>query len=131
MPAPLAEHRHWGTWASVVAVHGLSCSRACGIILDQGWNLCSLHWQVDSYPVDHQGSSSDRDISLKLGFQLVRLKELTYLGVGGKKRYQIGRRRLSPRSPLEREVAAGPIQAPFLAHQLCPVLSGAALWGDR
>ena len=75
--------------------------------------------------------SSDRDISLKLGFQLVRLKELTYLGVGEKKRYQIGRRRLSPRSPLEREVTAGPIQAPFLAHQLCPVLSGAALWGDR
>ena len=116
---------------SVVVVNGLSYFMTRGIVPDQESNPCSLHWQVDSYPVDHQGSSSDRDISLKLGFQLVRLKELTYLGVGEKKRYQIGRRRLSPRSPLEREVAAGPIQAPFLAHQLCPVLSGTALWGDR
>lgn len=28
--------------------HGHSCSMACGIILDQEWNLCSLHWQLDS-----------------------------------------------------------------------------------
>ena len=26
----------------------LSCSAACGIFLDQGLNLCLLHWQVDS-----------------------------------------------------------------------------------
>ena len=25
-------------------------------ILDQGWSSCSLHWQVDSLPPDHQGS---------------------------------------------------------------------------
>ena len=31
-----------------VVAHGLSCSEACGIFLDQGWNPCSLHWQVDS-----------------------------------------------------------------------------------
>ena len=37
-----------GTWASVVVVHGLSCSAACGIFLDQGSNLCPLHWQADS-----------------------------------------------------------------------------------
>ena len=49
-----------GTWASVavarrlwssgsvVVVHGLSCSAACGIFLDQGSNQCPLHWQADS-----------------------------------------------------------------------------------
>ena len=33
---------------SVVVAHGLSCSAACGIFLDYGWNPCPLHWQVDS-----------------------------------------------------------------------------------
>ena len=33
---------------SVVVVHGLSCSAACGIFPDQGLNLCPLHWQADS-----------------------------------------------------------------------------------
>ena len=33
---------------SVVAAHGLSCSEACGIFVDQGPNLCPLNWQVDS-----------------------------------------------------------------------------------
>ena len=37
-------------------VHGLSCSEACGIFPDQGWNLCLQHWQVDSLPLSHQGS---------------------------------------------------------------------------
>ena len=37
-------------------VHGLSCSAACGIFLDQGLNLCPLHWEVDSQPLRHQGS---------------------------------------------------------------------------
>ena len=32
----------------VVVAHGLSCSAACGIFPDQGWNLCPLHWQEDS-----------------------------------------------------------------------------------
>ena len=27
---------------------GLSCSAACGIFLDQGWNPYPLHWQADS-----------------------------------------------------------------------------------
>ena len=30
--------------------HQLSCPRAGGIFLDQGLNLCSLHWQADSPP---------------------------------------------------------------------------------
>ena len=50
-----------GEWASVIAVpgldstgsivvaHGLSCSEACGIFLDQGSNPRLLHWQVDSF----------------------------------------------------------------------------------
>ena len=33
---------------SVVVAYGLSCSKACGIFLDQGSNLHPLHWQVDS-----------------------------------------------------------------------------------
>ena len=33
-----------------------SFSDACRIFLDQGSNPCSLHWQVDSLPLSHQGS---------------------------------------------------------------------------
>ena len=44
---------------SVIVGHGLSCSTACGIFLDQGLNLCPLHWQVDSYPLGHLGSPRD------------------------------------------------------------------------
>ena len=44
----VAEHGFQGAWASVVAVHGLSCPKACGIFLDQGLNRCPLHCQVDS-----------------------------------------------------------------------------------
>ena len=41
---------------SIVVAHGLSCSTAGGIFLDQGSNPCLLHWQVDSQPLDHQGN---------------------------------------------------------------------------
>ena len=41
---------------SVVAMHGLSCSMACGIFPDQRSNWCLLYCQVDSLPPDHQGS---------------------------------------------------------------------------
>ena len=41
---------------SVVVAHGRSCSAACGILPDQGSNLCPLHWQADSQPLRHQGS---------------------------------------------------------------------------
>ncbi|KAJ8797170.1 hypothetical protein J1605_017398 [Eschrichtius robustus] len=33
---------------SVVVVHRLSCSSACGIFPDQSSSQCPLHWQVDS-----------------------------------------------------------------------------------
>ena len=57
-----------GTWVSVVMADGLSScgswalahklsySKACGILLDQGLNLCLLHWQADSLLLSHQGS---------------------------------------------------------------------------
>ena len=45
-----------GCMDSVVVAHRLSCSAACGILLDQGSNLCLLHWQADSLPLSHQGS---------------------------------------------------------------------------
>ena len=41
---------------SVVVVHGLSCSAACGTFPDQGSNPCPLHWQADCQPLRHQGS---------------------------------------------------------------------------
>ena len=41
---------------SVVWVHGLCHPVACGIFPNQGLTLCPLHWQVDSYPLYHQGS---------------------------------------------------------------------------
>ena len=45
-------------WASAVVVLRRSCPTACGIFPDQGSNPCPLPWQVDSYPLDHQGSST-------------------------------------------------------------------------
>ena len=53
-----------GAWApgpqgaSVVVVHGPSCSAACGILPDQGLNPCPPHWQAGSQPLCHQGSPS-------------------------------------------------------------------------
>ena len=41
---------------SVLVMHGLSCLTACGIFPYQESNLCVLHWQVDSWPLSHQGS---------------------------------------------------------------------------
>ena len=42
---------------SAIVAHGPSCSAACGIFPDQGSNPCPLHWQADSQPLRHQGSS--------------------------------------------------------------------------
>ena len=50
--------RAWAlvTWASVVLAFRPSCPTACGIFLDQGLNLCPLHWQMNSSPLDHEAS---------------------------------------------------------------------------
>ena len=62
--------------ASVVVAHGLSsyssraredklsncgvrayCPEACRTVPEQALNLCILHWQADSFLLNHQGSS--------------------------------------------------------------------------
>ena len=50
----VAKHRLQARVGSVVVAHGLSCSTACGIFLDQRSNPCPLPWQVDPYPLCHQ-----------------------------------------------------------------------------
>ena len=40
--------------------HGLSCSAACGIFLDQVLNLHLLHWQVDSLSLSHRKAPAGR-----------------------------------------------------------------------
>ena len=47
MVSLVAEHGLEGTWVSVAAARGLSCSAACGIFPDQGLNPCPLHGQAD------------------------------------------------------------------------------------
>ena len=48
---------------NLVAAGGLGvlayrcCPEACGVFPHQGLNLCPLPWQLDSLPLDHQGSS--------------------------------------------------------------------------
>ena len=44
-------HGLYGMQASVVVAHGLICL----IFLDQGSNLCPLHWQVDSFTTEPPG----------------------------------------------------------------------------
>ena len=46
----------YGAQASVIVAHRLSCPTACGIFSGQRLNLCLLHWQADSQPLEHQGS---------------------------------------------------------------------------
>ena len=71
--SPVAEHRlqacgpqqlrHTGSvvaraWAQKLSMQLRSCSMVCGTLLDQGSNLCPLHWQVDSHLLHHQGRPS-------------------------------------------------------------------------
>ena len=48
--------RALGMPALVVEAHGLSCSKARGIFLDQGSSHCLQHWKEDSSPLEHQES---------------------------------------------------------------------------
>ena len=43
---------------------------ACGVFLDEGSNLCLLHRQVDSLPLNHQGSPG---INFKLTYVLIKI----------------------------------------------------------
>ena len=52
---------------AVVAVHGLSCSEACGVLaLQQGSNSHALHCKADSSPLDHWGSPALQHLLLVL-----------------------------------------------------------------
>ena len=48
-----------GLWSTVVVAHGLSCSTAGGIFLDQGSDSCLLHWHADSLPLSYEGSPTN------------------------------------------------------------------------
>ena len=67
----VAEHGLLETQVSVVVAHGLSSWRSqalehrcmglvalwhVGILPNQAWNPCLLHWQVNSLPLSHLGS---------------------------------------------------------------------------
>ena len=53
--ASVIDPRHAGLKSSgLVVVHGLSCCTAGRIFPTQGWNLCLLQWQADSFPLSHQ-----------------------------------------------------------------------------
>ena len=49
-----AEGSLWGFGVRSVACW-LSCHTARGILPDQEWNSCLLHWQADSLPLSYQG----------------------------------------------------------------------------
>ena len=52
----------------VVVVHRLLCPVACGIFTDQGLDPCALHWQMESYPLDYQGSPRNDLVLLKIAY---------------------------------------------------------------
>ena len=47
--------------ASAVVACMLGCPMACEIFLDQGSNLCPLHWQADALPLDHLETPKGRN----------------------------------------------------------------------
>ena len=55
MASLVVEHRLCGA-GSVAVAHRLSRSTVRGVFPGQGLNPCPLRWQVDSYPLGHQGS---------------------------------------------------------------------------
>ena len=59
-------HRLQST-VSLVAVHGLHCPTACGILLDQGPNSCPPRCKADSQLLDHQGGLRGAFFDVLLG----------------------------------------------------------------
>ena len=47
------------------------CSVTCGVLPDQGSNLCLLHWQADSLPLSHQGNPSLQSFTKELSVSLL------------------------------------------------------------
>ena len=64
----VVEHGLWDVQALVVSACRLICPMACGILPGQGLNPCFLHWQVDSYPLCHQGNPVFFSCPVILGF---------------------------------------------------------------
>ena len=58
MGSLVAESRAPGVKPSVAVAYSLSCPEGYGISLDQGSNLCPLHWQVLN-PVEALGDGHD------------------------------------------------------------------------
>ena len=58
----VVEHRQALGHRLIFALHGFSCSAACGLLPDQGLNLCLLHWQADSLPLSHQEKPSSSSL---------------------------------------------------------------------
>ena len=77
---------------SIAVVHRLSCFMSCGIFLDQGSNLCLLHWQVDSLPQSHQGSPVEP--VLRVSIFLTTQKQDLHLRMDiGKKHWRFSEKR--------------------------------------
>ena len=91
-----------GSADSVVAMHGLSCSEACGIFPDQGSNPCLLYWQADSYPLRHQGTPPLDFFICISGFSVIWGKLL---------------RSVEGFQPRRRPVPWAPLHPSSLAHQ--------------
>ena len=59
------------TWAQQLWHTGIVAPWHVGIFLDQGLNVCPLHWQADSYPLCHQGSPPSRNFLKSLRDQCI------------------------------------------------------------
>ena len=72
-----------GSWALEHKLIRLrfSCSMACGIFLDQGWNPCLLHGQADSWSLSHPGSLREAflNISKPSNLALVSLSSWEFI----------------------------------------------------
>ena len=65
-------------WAQYLWHTGLVAPVACGIFLDQGSNPCPLHWQVDSYPLYHQGTLREIFFTTKLFLFFPKKKTIVF-----------------------------------------------------
>ena len=77
-----------------------------GIFLDQGWNLCLLHWQVNSLPLTHQGS--------QLSIFWTQLRQNTATHLYGRKP-----RSMKTKDPWRKPTQGNLLQAPSLFESLC------------
>ena len=79
MGSVVAAARLWSI-GSIIVVPRLSCSEACGTLLDQGYDSCLLQWQANSPPLSHQGSPCLSSIKWKkiMMLKILRKKFVLY-----------------------------------------------------